>query len=99
MKGFSLRLLSLLLLLTACAYAASAQGIVTGTITGTISISSGAVVRDAPIVATNAATGAKIAGKTDNSGGVALSDVPIGTLYGGCHRAQLRSSQRLIIFR
>ena len=44
---------------------ASAQGIVTGTITGTITDASGAVVRDAPVVATNTATGIKITGKTE----------------------------------
>ena len=79
-----LRKTSLLLLLTACLLialhqTASAQGIVTGTITGTITDASGAVVRDAPVVATNTETGIKIAGKTDNSGGINLKDVPIGT--------------------
>jgi hypothetical protein len=78
-----LRKTSLLLLLLACFLiarprTASAQGIVTGTITGTITDPSGAVVPDAPVVATNTATGIKISGKTDNSGGINLKDVPIG---------------------
>ena len=58
---------------------ASAQGIVTGTITGTITDASGAVVPGAPVVATNTATGIKISGKTDSSGGINLKDVPLGT--------------------
>jgi hypothetical protein len=79
-----LRRTSLFLLLTGCflivqTQNASAQGIVTGTITGTITDASGAVVRDAPVVATNNATGTKISGKTDNGGGINLNDVPIGT--------------------
>ena len=78
-----LRKTSLLLLLVGCFLialprTASAQGIVTGTITGTIVDASGAVVRDAPVVATNTETGAKIVGKTDSSGGINLKDVPIG---------------------
>jgi outer membrane receptor protein involved in Fe transport len=83
MKMF-LRKTSLLLLFVSCflvslPQAASAQGIVTGTITGTITDSSGAVVPGAPIVATNTATGIKIVGQTDGSGGINLKDVPIGT--------------------
>lgn len=75
---------SLLLLLIACfliapTHTASAQGIVTGTITGTITDPSGAVVPGVPVVATNTATGAKFTGKTDNSGGITLNDVPLGT--------------------
>lgn len=61
---------SLFFLLIGCLFIARtqttfAQGIVTGTITGTITDASGAVVRDAPVVATNIATGTKIVGKTD----------------------------------
>jgi hypothetical protein len=83
MKMFS-RKTSLLLLfiasfLIAQPQTASAQGIVTGTITGTITDASGAVVPNAPVVATNTATGAKITGKTDSTGGITLNDVPIGT--------------------
>jgi hypothetical protein len=79
-----LRKTSLLLLLIGCfllthSKTAYAQGIVTGTITGTITDASGAVVRDAPVVATNTATGAKLVGKTDNAGGINLNDVPLGT--------------------
>ena len=79
-----LRKTSLLLLCIGCFWflcpqTASAQGIVTGTITGTITDASGAVVRDAPVVATNTATGVKIVGKTDNAGGINLNDVPLGT--------------------
>ncbi len=78
-----LRKTSLLLLLIASfllarPQTASAQGIITGTITGTITDTSGAVVPGAPVVATNTATGFKITGKTDNSGGISLKDVPIG---------------------
>jgi hypothetical protein len=79
-----LRKPSLLLLLIVCflislPQAASPQGIITGTINGTITDASGAVVPGAPVVATNTATGIKISGKTDNSGGINLKDVPIGT--------------------
>ena len=58
---------------------ASAQGIVTGTITGTITDASGAVVPNAPVVATNTATGIKVTGKTGAAGEIALKDVPLGT--------------------
>jgi hypothetical protein len=79
-----LRNTSLLLLLIGCylvslPQAASAQGIITGTITGTITDPSGAVVPGVPVVATNTATGIKITGKTDSSGSIKLSDVPVGT--------------------
>src|SRR5271163_4452961 len=79
-----LRKTSLLLLLIVCVLisrpqTASAQGIVTGTITGTITDASGAVVRDAPVVATNTATGIKVTGKTSSAGEISLKDVPIGT--------------------
>ena len=71
MKMF-LRKTSLLLLFVGCflvylPHTASAQGIVTGTITGTITDASGAVVPGAPVVATNTATGVKITGVTDTS--------------------------------
>lgn len=74
---------SLLLLLIGCILVsrtetASAQGIVTGTITGTITDASGAVVRDAVVVATNNATGIKVTGKTDNAGSIGINDVPVG---------------------
>ena len=74
---------SLLLLLIGCflvsrTETASAQGIVTGTITGTITDASGAVVRDAVVVATNNATGIKVTGKTDNAGSIGINDVPVG---------------------
>ena len=79
-----LRKTSLFLLFIGCLVishpqAASAQGIITGTITGTITDPSGAVVPGAPFVATNTATGIKITGKTDSSGAIKLSDVPVGT--------------------
>jgi hypothetical protein len=79
-----LRKTSLLLLLSVCVlltytHTASAQGIVTGTITGTITDPSGAVVPGAAVIATNTATGVKIVGKTDSGGGITLNDVPIGT--------------------
>ena len=56
---------SLLLLLVGCfllsrPHAAFAQGIITGTITGTITDSTGAVVPNAPVVATNKETGVKV---------------------------------------
>jgi hypothetical protein len=79
LRKTSLLLLLIAYFLLAHPQTASAQGIVTGTITGTITDASGAVVRDAPVVATNTATGIKIVGKTDSSGGVNLKDVPIGT--------------------
>ena len=79
-----LRKTSLLLMVIGCfvisrPQAASAQGIITGTITGTITDASGAVVPGVPVVATNTATGIKITGKTDSAGGIKLSDVPVGT--------------------
>jgi len=79
-----LRKTSLLLLVLGCFLialpdTASAQGIVTGTITGTITDASGAVVREAPVVATNNQTGIKITGKTGSAGEIALKDVPLGT--------------------
>ena len=40
---------------------------------------SGAVLPGVPVVATNTATGTKIAGKTDNAGAIKMSDVPVGT--------------------
>ena len=79
-----LRNIALLLLLVGCfsisrPQAAFAQGIITGTITGTITDSTGAVISNAPIVATNAATGIKVTSKTDSAGLISLKDVPIGT--------------------
>jgi Carboxypeptidase regulatory-like domain/TonB dependent receptor len=79
-----LRKTSLLLMVIGCfvishPQAASAQGIITGTITGTITDPSGAVLPGVPFVATNTATDTKIAGKTDNAGAIKLSDVPVGT--------------------
>jgi hypothetical protein len=55
-----------------------AQGIVTGTINGTITDASGAVVRDAQVVATNKDTGIKVTGKTDSAGSFSINDVPVG---------------------
>src|ERR1700751_1440984 len=77
-------LLLLLLLVLGCFLIARpdtafAQGIVTGTITGTITDASGAVVRDAAVVATNNQTGIKVTGKTGPAGEISLKDVPLGT--------------------
>ncbi len=55
-----------------------AQGIITGTISGTITDSSGAVVTQAPVNAKNTATGLILSGKTDDHGDVQLKDAPIG---------------------
>ncbi len=75
----SLRLLILGCFVMALSGMAFSQGIVTGTITGTITDASGAVIRDAPVIATNKQTGVKVAGQTDSGGNISLKDVPIGS--------------------
>jgi hypothetical protein len=55
-----------------------AQGIVTGSVTGTIQDPTGAVVPGATITATNPANGATFTATASNSGGFSLSQLPVG---------------------
>jgi hypothetical protein len=58
---------------------AVAQGIFTGTISGTVQDVSGAVVPHAAITATNTATGLTATDVSDESGSFKLASVPVGT--------------------
>jgi hypothetical protein len=58
---------------------AYAQGIFTGTISGTVQDASGAVVPNATISATNVATGVTLKGIADATGNFKLASVPVGT--------------------
>src|SRR6266403_3922169 len=75
MKGFQLRLLSLLLLLSACAYAVE----VTARIKGTVTDPSGAVLPNITVTATNQDTGVKITTTTMANGDYIFQKLPIGT--------------------
>jgi hypothetical protein len=57
---------------------ACAQGIFTGTISGTVQDASGSVVPNATITATNPATGITLTGVSDASGNFKLASVPVG---------------------
>src|SRR5690348_14674833 len=50
-----------------------------GTILGTVSDSSGAIVPDATVTARNVATGLERSTRTDSSGNYSLPELPIGT--------------------
>ncbi len=56
----------------------NAQGIVTGSITGTVEDPTGAVISGATIVAKNIASGIEVKGTSTGSGSFLLSNVPIG---------------------
>jgi hypothetical protein len=73
-----LHLLALLTLLFAAAFA-MAQGIVTGSISGTVEDAQGAVVTNAKVTATEAATNRVYTGDTSNGGVFNLRAVPPGT--------------------
>jgi hypothetical protein len=75
MKGFQLRLLSLLLLLSACAYAVE----VTARIKGTVTDATGAVLPNITVTATNQDTGVKTTTTTMSNGDYIFQKLPIGT--------------------
>jgi len=75
MKGFQLRLLSLLLLLSACAYAVE----VTARIKGTVTDPTGAVLPNVTVTATNQDTGVKTTTTTLANGDYIFQKLPIGT--------------------
>jgi hypothetical protein len=75
MKGFQLRLLSLLLLLSACAYAVE----VTARIKGTVTDPTGAVLPNVTVTATNQDTGVKTTTTTMVNGDYIFQKLPIGT--------------------
>ena len=56
-----------------------AQGIITGSINGTIVDQTGAIISGAAIDAKNTGTGLDVKGTTSGKGEVTLSDVPVGT--------------------
>ena len=82
MQAFSrfnrLQLLTLLALLFAAAFA-MAQGIVTGSISGTVEDAQGALVGNAKITARDVATNREIAGATTDAGLFLLRGVPPST--------------------
>src|SRR5260370_4697242 len=75
MKGFQLRLLSLLLLLSACAYAVE----VTARIKGTVTDPTGAVLPNITVTATNQDTGVITTTTTMANGDYIFQKLPIGT--------------------
>jgi Carboxypeptidase regulatory-like domain len=75
MKGFQLRLLSLVLLLSACAYAVE----VTARIKGTVTDPTGAVLPNITITATNQDTGVATTTTTLANGDYIFQKLPIGT--------------------
>jgi len=56
-----------------------AQGIITGSITGTVVDPMGAVIPDASITATSESTGAALQGKSNGTGFFQISDAPLGS--------------------
>ncbi len=79
MKKLSALLLIALTALVLSAGKLSAQGIITGSITGTVTDATGAVVSNAAIQAVSVATGLQVSGTSNSKGELLLSDVPIGT--------------------
>jgi Carboxypeptidase regulatory-like domain/TonB dependent receptor-like, beta-barrel/TonB-dependent Receptor Plug Domain len=73
-----LHLLALLALLFAAAFA-MAQGIVTGSISGTVEDAQGAIVTNAKITAKEVATNREYSGETSSSGSFTLRALPPGT--------------------
>lgn len=61
-----------------CVPAASAQGIITGGITGTVTDQTGAVIPNASVKAVNEATGVTLQGGTNGEGSFSIANVPIG---------------------
>ena len=75
MKGFQLRFVSLLLLLSVCAYAAE----VTARIKGTVTDPSGAIIPNVTVTATNQDTGVVTTTTTSSTGDYIFQKLPIGT--------------------
>ena len=75
MKGFQFRFISLLLLLSACAYAAE----VTARIKGTVTDPSGAIIPNVTVTATNQDTGVVTTTTTSSTGDYIFQKLPIGT--------------------
>jgi len=71
--------MALALPLLAAGKLACAQGIITGSITGTVTDPTGAVIPDATITATSESTGAALQGKSNGTGFFQISDVPLGS--------------------
>src|SRR5262245_46933043 len=81
--GFRLELASLLanLVVIFCASFASAQGIVTGSITGTVEDPQGAVIPGAKITARELSTNRPFAGETTSAGNFTLRGLPAPATY------------------
>ncbi len=80
MRRLSLALTLLLILFTCMTGRfAAGQGIVTGSITGSVADPTGAVIQGAAIQAVNIQTGARFAGTSQADGSFAFHDLPIGT--------------------
>ncbi len=90
MKGFSLKLLSLLLLLTACAYAVE----VTARIKGSVTDPTGAVLPNVTVTATNQDTGVMTTTTTMANGDYAFQKLPIGTYSVSVTARRLQSLHR-----
>ena len=73
-----LQLLALLTLIFVASFA-MAQGIVTGSISGTVEDAQGAVVANANVVAKDVATNREVTGQTSDTGFFVLRGVPPGT--------------------
>src|SRR5258708_38233646 len=75
MKGFQFRFISLLLLLSACAYAAE----VTARIKGTVTDPSGAIIPNVTVTPTNQDTGVVTTTTTSSTGDYIFQKLPIRT--------------------
>jgi hypothetical protein len=66
-------------LTSVCIPVASAQGIITGGMTGTVTDQTGAVIPHARVKAVNEATGATLQAETNGEGSFQIPDVPLGS--------------------
>jgi len=73
-----LRILAITLTMAGCATLAFTQGIVTGSISGTVEDPQGAVVPEAKVTATHLATNRQFTTQSNNVGTVSLRDLPTG---------------------
>ena len=73
-----LRYIAFLMAVLLCASTLLAQGPASGTLTGTVTDPSGAVVPNAPVTATNAGTGLTRTAKTDRNGDYTITSLPVG---------------------